>query len=127
MQWLFLIFFTLICHYLFRCNLKFHCKLWFHSVIFHQHTLLMLAHNSHSLIKELLLYVKRRLQSKYTVSPPILGFCIRRFDQPRMESILEKIIPGSSKKQNLNLPCTSNYLHRIYFVFTTIYVAFTLH
>ena len=56
----------------------------------------MLAHNSHSFIKELLLYLKSHLQSKYTVILPysrvLQGLKVCR----------SKIIPGSSKKQNLN-------------------------
>ena len=37
--------------------------------------------------------------------------------------ILKKI-PESSKKQNLNLPSTCNYLLRVYIIFKTIYIAF---
>ena len=36
-------------------------------------------------------------------------------------------IPESSKMQNLNLPHAGNYLCSVYIVFTTIYIAFTLH
>ena len=36
-------------------------------------------------------------------------------------------IPESSKKQNLNLLGTGNYLHSFYIVFTIIYIAFTLY
>ena len=49
----------------------------------------------------------------------ICRFCIGRFNQPRMENIQEKIIPESSKKQNLNLPQLGNYLHSIYIVLGT--------
>ena len=38
----------------------------------------------------------------------------------------EKIIPGSFKKQKLNLQHTGSYFHSIYIVFTTINIAFTL-
>ena len=34
--------------------------------------------------------------------------------------------PESLKKQNLNRPHASNFLHRIYIAFTTIYITFTL-
>ena len=36
-------------------------------------------------------------------------------------------IAENSKKQNLNLLCTGNYLHHIYIVFTIIYIAFTFY
>lgn len=38
----------------------------------------------------------------------------------------QKIL-NSFKEQNLNLPHTSNYSHRIYAVFTAIFIVFTLH
>lgn len=40
--------------------------------------------------------------------------------------IFEKKFPESSKKQNLNLANAGNYIHSIYIVFTTTYMAFTL-
>ena len=36
-------------------------------------------------------------------------------------------IPESSPKQNLNSLCSGNYLHIIYIVFTSIYIAFALY
>ena len=39
----------------------------------------------------------------------------------------EKKIPECSKKHNLNFLHTDNYLHSIYIVFTTIYIAFTVY
>ena len=39
----------------------------------------------------------------------------------------KKKMPENSKKQNLHLPYSSNDLHSIYIVFTTIYIAFTLY
>ena len=33
-------------------------------------------------------------------------------------------IPESSQKQNLNLPCTGNYLHCIYNYLHSIYIVF---
>ena len=56
----------------------------------------------------------------------IHGFCICGFNQPQIENIKKKI-QESSKKQNLNLPCTGNYLHSIYIVFITIHIAFTCY
>lgn len=38
----------------------------------------------------------------------------------QIENIWGKKIPKSSKKQNLNLLCSTNYLHNIHVVFTTI-------
>ena len=43
----------------------------------------------------------------------------------QIENIWKKI-PESPKKQTLN-SCKGNYLHIIYIVFTTIYIAFTLY
>ena len=40
--------------------------------------------------------------------------------------ILRKKIPESSQKQNLNLLCAGNYLHSVYIVVTTNYIAFAL-
>ena len=57
-----------------------------------------------------------------TASPLFLWFCIRRFNQPWVENILEKKCLRSSQKENLNLLCTGSYLH--YIVFIPIYVAF---
>ena len=36
--------------------------------------------------------------------------------------IFGKKVPESSKKQNLNLLCTGDYLHSIYIVFTATYI-----
>ena len=41
--------------------------------------------------------------------------------------IFEKKISASYKKQYLNLPRFSNYLHVIYIVFTTVYMSFILY
>lgn len=48
----------------------------------------------------------------------IHGFHIQGFNQMRIENIQKKFqkIP---KKQNLDLPCTRNYLHSIYILLTT--------
>ena len=46
----------------------------------------------------------------------IHGFCIHIYNQQQMGK--KKKNPESSKKQNLNLPCPSNYLHSIYIAFT---------
>ena len=44
-------------------------------------------------------------------------FWICAINQLQIESIWEKKkIPESPKKQNLNLPCSGNYLHSIYIV-----------
>ena len=62
--------------------------------------------------------------SKLQSAHHIHGICTLRFNQPQIKIILKN--PESSKKQDLNLPHTSNYLHSIYIIFTTIYIAFTL-
>ena len=36
------------------------------------------------------------------------------------------LISESSKKQNMNFPCTGNYLYQAYIIFTTVYTAFAL-
>ena len=56
----------------------------------------------------------------------ICRFGIPVFNQQQIKNIRKKI-SGSSKKQNFNLPHAGNYLHSIYIVFTTIYIAFTLY
>lgn len=56
----------------------------------------------------------------------IHGLYICGFNQIRIKYICKKI-PESSKMQTLNLPHTSNYVHRTYFVFMTIYVAFAMY
>ena len=62
------------------------------------------------------------------VSPLYLRFHKHKLNLPWIEHIWgKKKIPEGSKKQNLNLLHTSNYLHRIYIVFTIIYLAFTLY
>ena len=52
-----------------------------------------------------------------------LGIC--EFNQVQIKK--EEENPESSKKQNLNLLFAGNYLHNIYIVFTSIYIAFTLY
>ena len=52
-------------------------------------------------------------------------FLIHEFNQPQIENNFTKILE-SYRKQSLNLPHTGNYLHKIYIVFTTTYIAFTL-
>ena len=54
-------------------------------------------------------------------------FHIHRFNQPENENIWGKKNSRKFQKAKLNLPHTSNYLYRIYIVFTTIYMAFTLY
>ena len=44
-----------------------------------------------------------------------------------LEYVFFKKIPESSKKHNLNLMCTGNYLHNIHIVFISVYIAFTLN
>ena len=59
---------------------------------------------------------------KYTGSPQY-----PKVLHPQIHQNIQKKIPESSKKQNLNLLHASNYLHSIYIVFTTTYLAFTLY
>ena len=43
---------------------------------------------------------------------------------------IESVMPSNHvilKNQNLNLPCSSNYFHSIYIVFTTIFIEFILY
>ena len=47
----------------------------------------------------------------HRVSPPYLRFCIQGFNQLQMENIQKKI-PESSKKHNLNLPHDTNSLQK---------------
>ena len=65
----------------------------------------------------------------YLVSLPLhtRRFCICRFNQPWTENIWKTKFRASSKKQTLNLRCTSNYLHSVYTGFTTIYIALILY
>ena len=59
---------------------------------------------------------------EYTGSPQYLKVL-----HLQMHQNIQKKIPESSKKKNLNLLHASNYLHSIYIVFTTTYIAFTLY
>ena len=54
----------------------------------------------------------------------IHGLQIHRFNQLYVKNIKRNNIFKSSIKQSLNLPYVSKYLHIIYIVFTTIYIAF---
>ena len=45
-----------------------------------------------------------------------LSLCIHGFNQLQVGNIRGKKFPESSKKQNLNLPCSSNYLCSLYIV-----------
>ena len=54
-------------------------------------------------------------------------FHIPRFSQPQIKNMQGKKIQENSKKQNMNLLHIGNYLHSVYIVFTTIYIAFTLY
>lgn len=56
-----------------------------------------------------------------------VSFCIHGFNSLQMKKNWGKKIPGSSKDENLNLLCVGNYLPFIYIVFTSVYIAFTLH
>ena len=47
---------------------------------------------------------------------PSVSTGVHPWIQPNMEQNLKKIIPESSKKPNLNLPCMGNYLHSIHIV-----------
>ena len=62
-----------------------------------------------------------------TVSPPYLWVLHPQIQTTAGWKYSGKKIPESSKKQKLNLPRASNYLHSIYIEFTTIYIAFTLY
>ena len=62
----------------------------------------------------------------YTVGPPY-PLVPHPWIQPTTDRKYLKKIPESSMKQNSNLLYTGNYLHSIYIVFTTIYIAFTLY
>jgi len=63
--------------------------------------------------------VKRTNQS----ANHICEFCTLRYNHLWITNIQKKI-PESSKRQNLNLLHINNYLHSIDFVFTTIYSEF---
>ena len=55
----------------------------------------------------------------------ICRFHICRLNQPQIKGKKKKK-PESSIKQNLRWLRSTNFLHDIYIVFTTIYIAFTL-
>ena len=79
-------------------------------------------HSNHWIgaVRTLILEKQARLLAEFLlsskVSPQYLRFHNYGFNQPWTENIQEKKVSESSKKQNLNLPYISNYLHSIYIV-----------
>ena len=63
----------------------------------------------------------------HTVGCPYLHVLCLGIQPTVDQKYLEKNFPEGSKAQNLNLSHAGNYLHSIYIVFTTIYIAFTLY
>ena len=67
---------------------------------------------------------------KVLQSRDIVGLLYLRIPYLRIQPTKDQKKKKKSKnfqKENLSLPYTSNYLHSIYIVFTTIYIAFTFH
>ena len=79
--------------------------------------------NQRFMEKRLVLVQRARKILKTTVDPLYLQGSTSSDSTNYRSNILEKKIPESSKKQNLNLP---HNLHSIFIVFTNIYIAFTL-
>ena len=66
------------------------------------------------------------IPGRTTVGPPYLRVLHLQIQLTVDQKYFFKI-PESFKNQNLNLLCTSNYLHSTYLVFTTIFTALTLY